>query len=320
MTSRQLVGAAIARQITDRIPQLLDITPTAWEAIADHVEAPSPEAFFDNDVLDVCPPWWRYDFASRAADWLDTRPPTTELPVLPVGTMDRLHDRLRDLREADNDKYLLVRLYGVHFEQGVLARGFGNFMLDMATGTDFARRFLNDCIERNLTHMERFLPMADIDGVLLGSDWGCDDGLLMSPKMFDDMIRPGEQRMIDAIHTAGKDVWLHCCGDVRQLIPTIIEMGYDVLNPIEPECMDLFTLKEEFGSQICFWGGISTRRVLPQATSDEVRADARRVRALLGNGGGYIFAPSQYIQEDVSLENILALLEVAREDRRIVAA
>ena len=320
MTSRQLVRAAIARKLTDRVPHLLDITPTAWEAIASRIEADSVEAFFDNDVLDVCPPWWSFDFARRPADWLDTRPPTTELPIVPVGTLEGLHDRVRALREADNDKYLLVRLYGIHFEQGAFARGYGNFMLDMATGTDFARRFLNDCVERNLAHMEQFLSLEDIDGVLLGSDWGSDAGLLMSPKMFDEMIRPGEQRMIDAIHAAGKSVWLHCCGDVRELMPTIIEMGYDVLNPIEPECMDLLVLKEEFGSQICFWGGISTRHLLPQATPDEVRTEARRIRGLLGDGGGYIFAPAQYIQEDVPLANILALLEVAREGRQIVTA
>ena len=225
MTSRQLVRAAIARKLTDRVPHLLDITPTAWEAIASRIEADSVEAFFNNDVLDVCPPWWSFDFARRPADWLDTRPPTTELPIVPVGTLEGLHDRVRALREADNDKYLLVRLYGIHFEQGAFARGYGNFMLDMATGTDFARRFLNDCVERNLAHMEQFLSLEDIDGVLLGSDWGSDAGLLMSPKMFDEMIRPGEQRMIDAIHAAGKSVWLHCCGDVRELMPTIIEMG-----------------------------------------------------------------------------------------------
>ncbi|MEI6503492.1 MAG: uroporphyrinogen decarboxylase family protein, partial [Armatimonadota bacterium] len=86
-----------------------------------------------------------------------------------------------------------------------------------------------------------------------------------------------------------------------------------VLNPVQPECMDLQHLKRSYGDRLAFWGGISAQQTLPYGTPEEVRAEARRVRDLLGEGGGYILSASQSIQDDVPVENMLALLEVARE-------
>ncbi len=111
------------------------------------------------------------------------------------------------------------------------------------------------------------------------------------------------------------DVWGHSCGDVQELIPRLIEMKLDVLNPVQPECMDIAKLKRDYGDRLTFWGGISTQRTLPFGTPDEVRAEARQVRDLMSAGGGYIFAPAQGIQGDVPPANIVALLDVARERR-----
>ena len=163
--------------------------------------------------------------------------------------------------------------------------------------------------------LENFLALPEIDGVLLGSDWGSQRGLLMSPEVWDDMIRPGEQKDYDLIHGYGKDVWVHSCGDVHVLIPRLIEMGLDVLNPVQPECMDIAELKASFGDRLTFWGGLSTQQTLPFGTPDQVRAEARKVRDRMRTGGGYIFSPAQSIQGDVPVENILALREVAREGR-----
>ena len=313
MTSRELVKAALAHQSTDRVPQLIDIPRDTWAQLAPHVQADSAEAFCDNDVLDVCPPWWSFEYDNRPADWLDLDPPTTQLPAREIGCWREFGDRLKAIRDAGVEKYLLVRLYGIHFEQGHFARGFGNFIADMATAPAFSHRFLRECVDRNLRYMEPFLAAGEIDGVLLGSDWGGQRGLLMSMEMFNDFLRVGEQRMIDAAHAAGKDVWLHSCGDIAELLPTIIDMGYDVLNPLQPECLDIASIKIRFGQDLCLWGGINTQTILSFGTPDDVRAEARRVRDLLSIGGGYIFGPSQDLQPDVPLENILALLDVARE-------
>lgn len=137
--------------------------------------------------------------------------------------------------------------------------------------------------------------------------------LLMSPDTWQEMIRDGEQKEYDLVHSYGKDVWVHSCGCVERIIPSLVEMGLDVLNPVQPECMDLAKLKRDFGDKLAFWGGISTQQVLPFGTPDEVKAEVRRVRRLMATGGGYILAPAQEIQEDVPAENIIALVEAARE-------
>ena len=180
---------------------------------------------------------------------------------------------------------------------------------------DFAKNLLNKIIEKNMVMLENFLALPEIDGVLLGSDWGSQRGLLMSPEMWDEMIRPGEQREYELVHSYGKDVWLHSCGDIQVLIPSLIEIGVDVLNPVQPECMDIRMLKENYGDRLTFWGAISTQQTLPYGTPDEVRKEARRVRDLMSKNGGYIFSPSQDIQRDVPVENVMALLEVAREKK-----
>ena len=118
---------------------------------------------------------------------------------------------------------------------------------------------------------------------------------------------------IKLIHSYGKDVWVHSCGCIDVLLPRLIEMKLDVLNPVQPECMDIARLKAEFGDRITFWGGISTQKTLPFGTPDEVRAECRRVRDMMSRGGGYIYSPAQSIQGDVPVRNIQALLEVARE-------
>ncbi len=310
MTRRDLVKAAIQHRETARPPYLVDLCGEAWKRIEPLVGGLTCDAFLDNDVQDVGVPWWHW--GELPSDWRGTETPASRPPVRGVGSYESLADNLKALRER-SDKYFLVRIYGSHFEKAQAARGFENLMADIAADYPFAKRLHRQIVERNMTMLENFLAIPEIDGVLLGSDWGSQRGPLMSPETWDDLIRPGEQAEYDLIHAYGKDVWVHSCGDVQALIPRLIEMGLDVLNPVQPECMDIAALKRDFGDRLTFWGGISTQQTLPFGTPDEVRREARRVRDLMMAGGGYIFAPAQGIQDDVPPVNVQALLEVARE-------
>jgi uroporphyrinogen decarboxylase len=95
-------------------------------------------------------------------------------------------------------------------------------------------------------------------------------------------------------------------------MPDLVEIGVDVLNPVQPECMDIAQLKRDYGDRIAFWGGISTQRTLPYGTPDEVRQEVARVVEIMSPGGGYITSPAQEIQVDVPIENVMALLGEAR--------
>ena len=311
VTRRELVKAAINRRPLSRVPYCIDLCPDAWDMICRSGldEGKTLEEFVDNDVQDIGVPWWNWHNLSQ--DWQGADFPVSPPTCSGCGSYVDLAENIKRLRQQ-SDKYFLVRIYGSHFEKAYFARGIANFLADMAGEPKQAQKLLTKIVDRNMTMLENFLTIPEIDGVLLGSDWGSQSDLLMSLSTWREMIGPGEQREYDLIHAYGKDVWLHSCGNITRLIPSLVEMRLDVLNPVQPEAMDISALKHDYGSRLTFWGGISTQKTLPYGTPDEVRAEARAVRDLLGKGGGYIFSPAQSIQADVPVANIQALLEVAR--------
>jgi uroporphyrinogen decarboxylase len=130
------------------------------------------------------------------------------------------------------------------------------------------------------------------------------------------MVKPYHKRLFSYIksRTSAKILY-HSCGSVVHLIPDLIEIGVDALNPIQVSAkgMDSKRLKQEFGKDLCFWGAIDTQRVLPFGTPDDVRAEVKRRLADLGPGGGYVLCAVHNIQADVSTENICAMYDAARE-------
>jgi len=313
MTRREYVKAAIEHREADRVPYAIDLCPEAWENLKETAGDTPQEDFVDNDVKSFSPPWWTWHELDE--DWRQPGTPTSPAKVIGRGNYDAFIDSIKAERET-SDKYFLIRIYGSHFEKAYFSRGIENFLADMAGDPEFTRGLLNTIIEKNMVMLDNFLALPEIDGVLLGSDWGSQIDLLMSPAVWEDMIRPGEKREYDLIHSYGKDVWVHSCGCVEKIIPSLVEIGLDVLNPVQPEAMDIRKLKEQYGDRLAFWGGISTQQTLPYGTPDEVKAEARGVRDLLAKDGGYILSPAQSLMGDVPVENILALFEVAREKVR----
>jgi len=138
--------------------------------------------------------------------------------------------------------------------------------------------------------------------------------LMMSPEMWREQIKPELQRIFNVGKSAG--VWLahHCCGSLRPIIPDLVEMGLDVLNPIQSNCpgMDPVELKKEFGRELSFMGGVDTVDVVPYGTVDEVRrSTAKLLEVMTADGGGYILAGSHTIPPETPVENIFALFNEA---------
>ena len=310
MDRREVVKAAIAHKQTERVPYCISFTPDGEKRLQDLIGERTAKAFVDNDIIQVNAPWWGWH--QLAPEWGQPNVPSTTAGTVGSGSYEDFFETLKTLRD-NSDKYILVIIYGSHFEKANFARGIENFLADLASEPAFARGLLNRIIEKNMVMLENFLSAREIDGVLLGSDWGTQLDLIMSPDTWQEMIRPGEQREYDLIHSYEKDVWVHSCGNIEKVIPSLMEMGLDVLNPIQPEAMDLALLKKQYGDRLTFWGGISTQQALPFGTPEEVKQETRRVRDLMSKGGGYILAPAQEIQGDVPAENILALIETARE-------
>ncbi len=312
MTSRSLVAATINHKETLRVPYCIDLTFEGEQELKKAIGSQRPSSFLNNDVFQIGPPWWTW--FNLGPDWQAFDSPVSPSTVVGTGDYQRFVDSVRMMSDHGG-KYILAIIYGSHFEKAYFARGLENFLADLAADPPFARKLLNRIIEKNLVMLENIVALPEIDGVLLGSDWGTQRDLIMSPQTWEDLIRPGEQKEYDLVHAYGKHVWVHSCGKIDKIIPSLVEMGLDVLNPVQPEAMDLAELKSRFGAKLSFWGGISTQQTLPNGTPDEVRQEARRVRDLMSKGGGYIFGPSQSIQGDVPANNIVALIETAKESR-----
>jgi uroporphyrinogen decarboxylase len=130
------------------------------------------------------------------------------------------------------------------------------------------------------------------------------------------MIKPFQRRLWSYIkeRTAAR-LFLHTCGSVYPVIGDFVELGVDILNPIQPMAADMDTkrLKQEFGDELVFWGGIDTQRVLPHGSQDDITEEVKRRLTDLAPGGGYIFSPAHNVQLGVSAQNLLHLYDMGRE-------
>ena len=130
--------------------------------------------------------------------------------------------------------------------------------------------------------------------------------------MWREFVGPRFARICRAAKERGLLVSLHTCGNVEALIPDMIEAGVDVLDPFQPEAMDIAALRERYRGRLAFWGGLSVQQTLPFGSPEDVRRETRRLLATFAPGGGYILAPAHALTGDVPWENVLAFLEVAR--------
>jgi len=330
MTKRERVKAAIAHKSADKVPTFFHLAPDGlqkygprlWERYGRedmrklHAEGRIEyrNALYygmgNHVALLENFPWW--DWKDLPASYKEAETPDFIPAAYVFGSLEVFTESIRNLREY-TDMYILAEVWTSDFEKAYFSRGLEYFLADMAGEPEFARELLDFITEKNLSVLKEFIKTPGLDGVLLGNDWGSQRDLLMSPKTWRTLLKPGAKKEYDLIHEAGLDVWVHSCGDIRKIMPDLCEMGADVLNPVQPECMDIYELKERFGADMTFWGGISTQRTLPFGTTDEVREETKRVTEAMSQNGGYIIAAAQGIQADVPFENICALVDEANE-------
>jgi uroporphyrinogen decarboxylase len=198
-------------------------------------------------------------------------------------------------------------------------RGFEDGYMDLAAEPARARRLMERILEVKLAYWSHVLPRLAgvVDVVGEADDLGGQDRTLFSPATYRTLVKPLHRELFGFLHahTAAK-VFFHSCGAVRELIPDLIEIGVDVLNPVQVSAagMDTAALKRDFGRDLVFWGGgVDTQRVLGSGTQDQVRAEVRRRVGDLAPGGGFVFAAVHNVQPNVPPENVLAMLQAVRE-------
>ena len=222
---------------------------------------------------------------------------------------------------AEENQYAILATPWLAFplERAYAMQRMDRFMRNIGKYPDFTRVLLTKITECCKTLMGHFLREIgdDIDMIKIGDDLGMQNSLLMSPKMYRDIVKPIHADYISFIksHTKAR-LFFHTDGDVFPLIPDFIEMGVDILNPIQTSAgkmSNLEELKRQFGKDLVFCGAIDTHRILPFGTPDEVRAEVKRIIQVLGQEGGYMLSSVHTVLPDVPPENILAMVDAALE-------
>jgi len=197
-------------------------------------------------------------------------------------------------------------------------RGFEDGYMDLAAEPARARRLMERILEIKLEYWGRVLPLLDgvVDVVGEADDLGGQDRTLFSPAMYRSMVKPLQKELFAFLHAhTDAKVFFHSCGAIRELIPDLIEIGVDALNPVQVSAtgMDSAGLKREFGRDLTFWGGgVDTQRILGAGSPDEVRGEVRHRVADLAPGGGFVFATVHNVQPNVPPENLLAMWSEVR--------
>jgi uroporphyrinogen decarboxylase len=228
-----------------------------------------------------------------------------------------LRERIQKIR--DNTDYAIVlRIPAAFVHTTQFVRGFEDWFADLAANRKLAGALFDAAVEHNASVAAEVLKVAGdlVDVVAFSDDLGFQNGLVVSPELYRELFKPRHRKYIDTVkkHTSAF-LHMHSCGSIFKVIPDLIELGVDALNPVQVAARDMDSAKlaAEFGDQLSFWGGIDTQTVLPKGTVDDVKAEVRRRVGDLAPGGGYIVSAVHNIQPDVPVENILAMYDAARE-------
>jgi uroporphyrinogen decarboxylase len=219
-----------------------------------------------------------------------------------------------------------VHTYGEHyaiigdlectiFETAWYLVGLEKFLLDLVNDESYVQPLLDRILEINLETGKRLITLG-ADMIWAGDDFGGQEGMIMSPELWRRIFKPRIKYLFEELKSVNADIKLawHSCGSVRPIIADFIEIGLDILNPIQPLAsqMDPFILKSEFGKDLILFGGIDIQQLLPSGSPAEIKDDVRRKIDVLGKDGGYIIAPAHNLQDDTPVENILAFFEAVR--------
>jgi len=240
--------------------------------------------------------------------------------VYPDKALNRLQQEAKRLFN-ETDYAILGSFGGAFLEGGQSLRGWDNFMMDLGGDIDFAEELLERLLINHLRNLDLYLDAVGdyIQIIQMGGDLGTQSGPQISPDMYNQVIQPRQKALWGRIHEKAPEVavFLHCCGGIYDLIPGIIDAGCDILNPVQinADGMDPSRLKQEFGDQLCFWGGgCDTQQILPFGTPEEVYEHTCRNIEILKPGGGFVFTQVHNIQVDVPPENICAMYAAVQDN------
>jgi len=235
-----------------------------------------------------------------------------EYPWPDLDQPHRFREVPRRVAELHAQGFAVAAYAGSVFERSWSLRGFEDLMMDLVTAPELACALFERTAAFQQYAAVQF-ARAGADIIITGDDVAGQQGLLLRREIWREFLKPRLAGTVRAIKDANPAafVFYHSDGNVAPLIPDLVGIGIDILNPIQPECMDPAALKQEFGERLAFWGSVSVQRTMPFGTPEDVRAEVRSRIRVLGRGGGFILSPAHVLGPEVPWENIVAFFEAA---------
>lgn len=353
MTSRERVLTALRRREPDRVPKTMGLCASQAERLKAKREEGAPEVhYFDEmDVAGVqpgvpCPipdvsAYLPKDLpeGTRIDDWgvawtqsgfyhflgmihpmagITTAAEIERYPFPDMANPERFLDFEDRVAQAKATGRAVLSgcspLGGTIFWPAYKLRGMEALLMDMAAEPALAEALL-DRVTDICTAYAAKVAEYDIDVLWLADDYGTQRGMVVSVDMWRTWFKPRLKRLIEAAKAKKPDLIVahHCDGDATDIVGEFIDCGVDVLNPVQPECMDPAAVKREFGNHLAFWGTIGTQTTMPFGSPADVRAEVRRMIENVGKGGGLLLAPTHTVEPEVPWDNIVAFFEACEE-------
>ena len=346
MLPRERVLTALSHKVTDRVPLDFWGVPETWQKLYEYFHTDHDEDILEALGIDIRQFQPEYRGRTKTLpdgsyiDRMGTHRKKVrnefcvyeEYASSPLGYVDAISDFERyvwpDIEDYDfaclpekiggaNRNYFIKLETGGLFELAWALRGYERFMLDMVEAPEIAHFIMGKITDFYCEYVRRAMRYAGdkYDMVYTYDDMAGQNTLLISKRMWSEFIRPYHVKLNKVIRgECGKIVMYHSCGAVYDLIPELLELPIDVLNPLQPSArgMDFKRIKQEYGKRLCFHGGIDIQHVLPHGGREDVEKAVRDAISVLGENGGYILTSAHYIQADTPVENIVAMFECAR--------
>ena len=334
MTRRETVINALRHKDAERLPYYAEFTEQEYQRVAEYTkdkrfldkygcylhywqywayptEDPENKGYFIDD-LGVT---WNRTGVDKDIGIVD-RPvidePDISLYPTPYLNEKRLREDCERLLATKEDKFCFAGIGFSMFERLWSYVGMEDALVYMITEPEFVHQLLDKILEFDLRVIDIFNEYP-FDGIYFGDDWGQQRGMIMGAPLWREFIKPRMEKLYQRAKKNGKFVFQHSCGDIREILPDLIEIGLDCYQTVQPEIYDLKEIKESFGDKLCFWGAISTQKALPKLSPSEIRTVIEETAEIMRKGGGYILAPTHAVTQDVPPENVIAMLECFSE-------
>lgn len=343
MNSKERVLDAVSHKETDRIPADYWATEEVTESLIEYFGLKDYDSLLEKLQIDmryIFPPYIgpelkTFPDGSKEDIWKIRRDPVYNevcyAPLSGASTVEDLdkytwpspdwydYSKIPEMCEKYNNYAIVVcdertnRTTVLH--AGIYLCGMEKVMTDFYINPELVNEMFKRVSEFYLEVNRRIFEAAKgkIDIILIGDDFGTQEALLLSPKMLNDFIYPYLKKYFDLAHQYNVKVMFHSCGAIREIIPDLIDLGVDILNPIQVRAKGMVPeeLKERFGKQLCFHGGIDVQKTLPFGSTEDVKKEVEDRIRVLGAGGGYILAPTHNFQPGTPVENIITMYETA---------